>query len=342
MNVRGILTPFRVAMLGVFVTALAVVLIVTTTGAGLSSELLLVPDPAHPLAHLVSVPGAKQQQDSRGGIYYVDVLERKASLFDRLFPPDGATVIQQQELTPPGVTQTERIQADQLDMRLSQQIATAVALRALGYKVRIREHGVRVELVYSNTHAFGVLRPGDVIVRADGRSVRSIVELHDIISRQKAGDVVALAFVRNGRVHDVRIKTSRTTLTPRQVIIGFEPQPAIDFAIPFRIRFDLGDVGGPSAGLAFALQILEERGRDVDHGYKVAATGEIAPDGSVGAIGGIEQKTIGAREAHVDVFLVPAGDNYREARKYAHGLKIVPVKTFQQALRSLATLPPKT
>src|SRR5205085_2647498 len=120
-------------MLGVFVTALAVVLIVTTTGAGLSSELLLVPDPAHPLAPL-----------------------------------------------------------------------------ALGYKVRIREHGVRVELVYSNTHAFGVLRPGDVIVRADGRSVRSIVELHDIISRHKAGDVVALAVVRNGRVHDVRIKTSRT------------------------------------------------------------------------------------------------------------------------------------
>jgi PDZ domain-containing protein len=89
------------------------------------------------------------------------------------------------------------------------------------------------------------------------------------------------------------------------------------------------------------LQILEARGRDVDHGYKVAATGEIAPDGSVGAIGAIEQKTIGAREAHVDVFVVPAGDNYRVARKYAHGLKIIPVKTFQQALRALATLPPK-
>jgi PDZ domain-containing protein len=140
----------------------------------------------------------------------------------------------------------------------------------------------------------------------------------------------------------VSIKTSPDPLAAGRPIIGFQPQPAIKLRVPFQIKFDLGDVGGPSAGLAFALQILEERGRDVDHGYKVAATGEIAPDGSVGAIGGIQQKTIGAREAHVDVFLVPAGDNYRDARKYAHGLKILPVKTFQQALHELATLPPKS
>jgi len=340
-DVRRALTPFRVAVVGVIIIAVAVVLIVTTTGAGLSTEFLLVPDRAHPLAHLVNVPGATPQ-NGRGGIYYVDVLERKASLLDRLFPPDGATVIQQQDLTPPGVTDAERIEADRLDMRLSQQIATAVALRALGYKVRIRERGVRVQLVYSNTHAFGTLQPGDVIIGAEGHRVRSTIELHNIVFHRRIGDVVSLDFVRKGVVHHVNIKTSRDPLAPGHPIIGFQPQPAIDFRVPFRIRFDLGDVGGPSAGLAFALQILEERGRNVDHGYKVAASGTIAPDGSVGEIGAIQQKTIGARDAHVDVFLVPAGDNYRDARKYAHGLKIVPVKTFQQALHALATLPPKS
>ena len=105
------------------------------------------------------------------------------------------------------------------------------------------------------------------------------------------------------------------------------------------MRIDAGNVGGPSAGVAFALEVMEELGRDVVHGHKVAATGEINPDGSIGPIGGIKQKTIGAREAHVDAFLVPAGENAAEARKHAAGLRIIPVKTFPQALRALATLP---
>ena len=85
------------------------------------------------------------------------------------------------------------------------------------------------------------------------------------------------------------------------------------------VRIDAGNVGGPSAGLAFALEVMEELGRDVVHGHRVAATGEIFPDGSVGPIGGIKQKTIGARQAHVDAFLVPAGENARDAKKHADG-----------------------
>ena len=84
--------------------------------------------------------------------------------------------------------------------------------------------------------------------------------------------------------------------------------------------------------------MLQQLGRNVVHGHKIAATGEIFPDGSVGPIGGVKQKTNGARKAGVDAFLVPAGDNAQEARKYAHGLKIIPVKNFQQALHALATL----
>jgi PDZ domain-containing protein len=105
------------------------------------------------------------------------------------------------------------------------------------------------------------------------------------------------------------------------------------------VTIDAGNVGGPSAGLAFALEVMEKLGRDVDHGHRVAATGEIELDGSVGEIGGVKQKTIGARKAGVDVFLVPAGDNAEEARRYADGLRIVAVQNFRQALSALATLP---
>ena len=333
MTFRRIFRPLNLAVAGAVALGVAIVVLLTSS----SNEYLLVPDKAHPLADIVRVPGAKPS-DMRGGIYYVDLLERKASFLERMFPSlrEGATVVQHDELTPPGVTDRQRLEADRLDMRLSQQVASAVALRALGYDVRIRENGVRVALVYAQTHAAGKLRPDDVIVAADHKRVRSTLDHH------KVGDVVPVTFIRDGTRRTADITTSADPFDDTRAVIGFQPQPALNVHVPFQIKFDLGDVGGPSAGLAFALQILEERGRDVDHGYKVAATGVIAPDGSIGPIGGVKQKVIGARQAHVDVFLLPAGDNYREARKYAHGLRIVPVKTFQQALRALATLAPKT
>jgi Lon-like protease len=337
-NPRRIFRPLNLAVAGLVALVVAVVVLLTSS----SNEYLLVPDKAHPLANLVNVPGAKPA-DNRGGIYYVDVLERKASLLERLFPGlrNGSTLVQHDELTPPGVTDRQRLEADRLDMRLSQQVATAVALRALGYDVRIKENGVRVALVYGQTNATGKLRPDDVIIGADHKAVRSTVDLHELLARHKVGDVVPVTFVRNGVKHTVNITTSADPFDDTRPVIGFQPQPALELKVPFQIKFNLGQVGGPSAGLAFALQILEERGRDVDHGYKVAATGVIGPDGSVGPIGGVKQKVIGARQAHVDVFLVPAGENYSEALKDAHGLRIVAVKTFQQALRALATLPAK-
>ena len=107
------------------------------------------------------------------------------------------------------------------------------------------------------------------------------------------------------------------------------------------MEIDLGGVGGPSAGLPFALEVYQELGNDVDRGYEVAATGEIELDGTVASVGGIKQKTFGVRSAGADVFLVPAGDNAAVARRYAGNLRIIPVESFQQALRVLQTLPQK-
>ena len=338
MNARRLLSPLRLAVIGVIALVVTAVILLTTT----SSDFLLVPDRAHPLAALVTVPGATQTRRP-GGIYYVDVLERKASLLERLFPGirEGSTLVKHSDLAPPGVSDAARVEADQLDMKMSQQVASAVALRALGYRVRIRQYGVRVALVYGQTHAKGVLRPADVIVAADDKPVHTALDLHNTLAGKSVGDPVSITFIRGGKTHHVTIKTSADPFGESRSILGIQPQPALDVHAPFRVGFNLGNVGGPSAGLAFALQILEARGRNVDHGYKVAATGVIGPDGSVGEIGGARQKIFGARQAHVDVFLVPAGDNYREAKKDAGGVRVIPVKTFQQALHALATLPPK-
>jgi Lon-like protease len=173
--------------------------------------------------------------------------------------------------------------------------------------------------------------------------VRTPSDLRRLLGRHRPGGTVRLSVRRNGGVRQFEVRTAATVERGRRrAIIGVFVEQAADIKLPVNVRIDAGNIGGPSAGLAFALDILEKLGRDVDHGYRVAATGSIDLDGSVGAIGGVEQKTIAVRRGKIDVFLVPAGENAAEARRFAHGLRVIPVQTFQQALRALATLPRKT
>lgn len=336
---RKVLTPLRLLVAGLALATITFVLLVVMG----SSDYLEIPDQAHPLEQLVRVPSGTPDRDG-GGIYYVDVLVKKANMLEALLPsvrPDGSDVVQRQAIVPPGVSERERIAIELNDMKLSQQVASVVALRALGYKVKVRQGGVRVAAITSDSHALGKLRSGDVIIAANGQPVTQRDDLHRIVSALKVGDVVRISVRRESVRREYAIKTTSDGGSPERTIIGVIPQQALDIRLPFPIKFNLGEVGGPSAGLAFALELLEKRGRDVDHGYKVAATGAIELNGHVSPIGGVKQKTIGARQTGVDVFLVPAGDNARDARRYAKGLRIIPVESFQQALQALATLPPK-
>jgi PDZ domain-containing protein len=128
---------------------------------------------------------------------------------------------------------------------------------------------------------------------------------------------------------------------PGRPIVGIQVEQFANVELPIDVEIDLGGVGGPSAGLAFALDIVEELRGDVDRGLEVAATGELALDGGVLPVGGVKQKVIGARRSGADVFLVPAGDNAETARRHAGNLRVVPVESFRQALQALATLPRK-
>jgi PDZ domain-containing protein len=195
---------------------------------------------------------------------------------------------------------------------------------------------VLVEQVDPRAPAAGKVEPTDVIVAADGKRVRDPADLRHIVGAHRSGDSVRLV-VRRGSTQ--RSLVVRTTNDRGRTVIGVLVEQAADIKLPINVKINAGGVGGPSAGLAFALDVLEELGRDVDHGHKIAATGQIELDGTVTPIGGIRQKTIGVRRSGIDIFLVPAGDNVSEARRYAHGLRIVAVKSFQQALRTLATLP---
>jgi Lon-like protease len=202
---------------------------------------------------------------------------------------------------------------------------------------------VLIRGVLRDAPAAKVLRPGDELVAVDGQPVHSLGRLHQLIAPHRPGDRLRLTFRRGGRTATATVRSIRSLEDRRAAAIGIlvDETGAFIGKFPVRVRIDTAGVGGPSAGLAFALGLMEELGHNADRGYKVAATGELELDGSVLPIGAVKQKTVGAREAGVDVFLVPAGSNSRVARRNAGGLRIIPVQSFPQALHALATLPSK-
>ena len=303
-----------------------------------SSSFLLLPDNPHALATLVKVKQARK--DEKGGFYFVDVVERRATLSERYLPflRRNATLVSQQEIGPSNISDKERARLDAAAMAQSKMIAEAVALRHLGYKVVIHLRGALVESTTPGSPASKKLRPGDRITAVDGAAALKNSRLSALISRHRIGERVRITFSRNGARRTVALRTIASPVEPHASMIGVLIGQAATVELPIKVAIDAGNVGGPSAGLAFALELTDKLGPDIDRDYRVAATGELFLDGSVGQIGGVKQKVIGARRAGIEFMLVPVdGDNAKEARRYAGNMKIVPVTSFQQALHALAT-----
>jgi Lon-like protease len=330
-------SPVRVLSVGVLLVIVVIALEVVS-----SNDYIFLPDRAHPVAPLVTVAGGHEPHNG-GGIYFVDVIVRKATVLEELLGGlhSGSSLYPASEIVPPGVSGAQEDTIDLSEMKTSQQIAAAVALRALGRKVTTTAAGAVIDAVEPGFPAADKLEPTDVIVAIDGAAVHTPADVTREMAGRAIGATVRFTIVRNGKRRVISLKTVPASHGSKRAIVGIEldASPNETIHLPIHVSIDAHGVGGPSAGLAFALEVMQQLGRNVDRGNKIAATGEIFADGQVGAIGGIEQKTIGAREAGVDAFLVPAGQNAIDARKYAHGLRIIPVKSFQQALHALATLP---
>jgi PDZ domain-containing protein len=319
---------------GIILLLLIAVLILINLPSG---QYLLLPDIAHPVAPLVRVENARPVKS--GKLYFVDVQERQATELEALFPwiHPHASLLPAGEIVPPCATSAEATAAELQEMAFSQRVAAAVALRQLGYHVVVRPSGVVVSQLIAGTNAPCNLQPMDVVVAVDGKPTPTEAALHSVLGGVQPGDVVALRVRRAGKLLTIRI---RTVNVGGRALVGFAPDQAAAIKLPLRVSIDTSNIGGPSAGLAFALEVMQKLGRNVLHGHRVAATGEMELNGTVAPIGGVKQKTFGVREAGADVFLVPeGGGNARIAERYAGHLRIIPVRTFSQALHALATLP---
>jgi PDZ domain-containing protein len=300
-----------------------------------SDHYIVLPDKARPTDPLVRIPGEESQDEE--DIYMVDVRIGRANLLERLFPgiQEGADLLPERAVNPEGVSDRQRRQSSLNDMSRSQLIAITVALRELGREVAVTESGAEVVLVQPDSPADGVLEVGDVIVEAEGQEVDSIQDLQRALADVEPGQEVELTVQRGDERVRVTSGTRAAPDDPDRAVMGVQVQDALDFEFPVDIEIDAGAIGGPSAGLAFALDIVDELGEDIDRGRKVVATGELTLDGEVLPIGGVKQKAIGARDAGADIFLVPDA-NFEDARNAVDDLEIIPVSSFDEALSVLA------
>src|SRR5918999_6087751 len=162
-----------------------------------AEDFILAPGSAKPLADRVEVEGARPADD--GSVYYTDVSVRRTTLLERLLPfvrPDGSTVLPEHALLPPGVTESARDRQVEEEMERSEEIASLVALRALGYEVDATPVGVLVTAVYAGTPASGRIREGDILVGVDDERVRTPAELRAAVGRREPGERVRLAVQR--------------------------------------------------------------------------------------------------------------------------------------------------
>ena len=306
-----------------------------------ADEFVLLPDRPHAADAIVSVKGEDPRSTNDGpGIYYLDVLVHRATLGETWLAPlrSDAERIPAVEILPPAGNQRDLARLDRLDIQGSKRLAALVALRALGRQVTVTGGGVRINLVEptSPAHAAG-LAAGMVVTAIDGTKVRSLEALRTVLAPRKVGAAVTLSVLDGTHTKTISTRLMQDPEKAGHALLGIAGQDvAPNVKLPISVRIDTGNLGGPSAGLAFALEIYDSlTGRKLSRGRHVAVTGTIDQDGKVGLVGGIEGKTIGARRAGFDLMLVPMPE-VATARAHAGShLRVVGVRTFADALAAL-------
>jgi Lon-like protease len=240
-------------------------------------------------------------------------------------------VVPEEEIFTPGQTQQQVVQQDTEEMVNSQQTATAAALCQLNIPFTTTD---TIQATEKGKPAAAVLRAGDVITAVDGTPVNCRHDAAALIQKRAPGAPVTLTIRRHGQVMTFRLRTVSVSGTP---VVGVEV--AESFTFPFRVKISIGDIGGPSAGMMFALGIIDKIGHDDLTGGKfIAGTGEIEADGKVDPIGGIQQKMAGARAAGATVFLTPAANCPDTRGAVPAGLRLIKVSTLGGAIADLNAL----
>ncbi len=244
------------------------------------------------------------------------------------------TVIPVDAAYPPGMTVEANLEAARIEMQNSQQESVAAALSYVGMPFTSL---LVVSQAMENGPSEGVLKPGDIIAKAAGTPVSDVSELREIIKVSGTLQPLALQVKREGRLIDVTVVPRMSEGDVRVPVIGILVSGSYEF--PIEVDIALEDVGGPSAGLMFALGIVDKLTEEnITAGHVVAGTGTVNASGVVGSIGGIRHKMFGALADGASVFLAPLDNCGDVLGHIPDGLSVYPVATLDDAVDVLQTL----
>lgn len=308
---------------------------------------VLSPGPVYDTSDFVTVDGGTLSDD--GELFFLTVSLKEANAFEWVAAQfDEAVDTRPRENIRPSGVSPEQLRRESLAaMEQSKNDAIYVALTTLGYDVTLVGTGALVIDTVPDSGADGVLLPDDVIVQMNGETVAFRSDILAQMDNEEIGDVVTMLVQRpledepdRHEDLDVDITLGENPQDPGTPLIGVlleNNEPIVEF--PVEVDIDSQNIGGPSAGMMFTLQIMDQlTPEELTHGYRIAGTGTIHRDGSVGAIGGIHQKVYGAIDAGARAILVPKA-NYEDALDAAGDrITVVEIETIDDAVAFLDSL----
>jgi len=307
----------------------------------------LSPGPVYDTSDFVTVENGVVSDD--GELFFLTVSLKEANIFEwaagQLDP--RVDVRERERVRPIGVSPEQLRRESLAAMEQSQQDAIFVALTTLGYEVTLTGTGALVIETVPDSAADGVLLADDVIVEMDGKVIAFRSDIIEELGNLEIGDLVDMLVERPiedsaGEFDElpIELELGPHVDDPTRPMIGIlldNNAPIVEF--PVNVVIESQNIGGPSAGLMFTLQIIDQlEDGELTNGERIAGTGTISRDGTVGAIGGIKQKVFGAIDSGARAVLVPAANFDDAVLAAGDDIEIVRVETIDDALAFLATL----
>lgn len=286
-------------------------------------------------------------EPDEGNFYLTTVSIKEGNVFDYFMSliTDQVELIPEKKITGGGTD--EEYEKEQLQqMMTSQNKATIAAFRYLKKPIQLKFDGIEVVASVSDNG----LKKGDRILKIDGIPIQSAKNLSDLLNQKQEGQVVDVELIRNNQrmVKKVKLILLPDKRNQKRVGLGILYYERQEVKTKPKVEFQSDNIGGPSAGLMFALELINQLvPEDITHGYEIAGTGTIDEDGNVGQIGGMSQKIIAADKAGVQIFfcpkdLYPGDDNEKIAKetvkKIGSEMKVVPVAHLHDAMNYLKQL----